>query len=128
MLGNLASAISGAMGGGGGGGAGIGGGSGSGVGGLLGTLLGGHHDTVAQGVGQATGLEPDKSKRLLMILAPIVLAALARRHGNSNDNSAPAGSLGTALQQDAQVAQQNSPPHLGGILGSILSRVQTPGA
>jgi hypothetical protein len=113
-LGNLASAISGAAGGGG-------------AGGILGTILGGHHKTVEDGVGQSTGLQPDQSKRLLMILAPIVLAVLARRHG-SGAKAGSAGSVGGALQQDAQAAQQSSPPHIGGILGKILSHVQTPAA
>lgn len=112
-LGNLASAISGAAGGGGG---------------LLGSILGNHDKTVQDGVGQTTGLKPDQSKRLLMILAPIVLAVLARRHGNSGSSAAGAGSLGGALQQDAQTAQQNGPPHVGGILGKILSHVQAPTA
>ena len=112
-LGNLASAITGAAGGGGGGG-------------LLGSILGGHNKTVEDGVGQATGLQPSQSKHLLMILAPIVLAVLARRHG-SNNNAGNSGSLGGALQQDAQAAQQSGSPHMGGILGKILSHVQTPG-
>lgn len=110
-LGNLAAAITGAAGGTGGGG------------GLLGTILGGHHKTVEDGVGQTTGLQPDQSKRLLMILAPIVLAVLARRHASANNNT---GSIGGALQQDAQAAQQNGAPHMGGILGKILSHVQAP--
>jgi len=110
-LGNLESVISGAMSGGGGG--------------ILGTILGGQHKRVEDGLGQATGLQPDQSKRLLMILAPIVLAVLARRHGAAS--SAP-GSVGGALQQDAQAAQHSSPPHIGGILGKILSHVQTPAA
>lgn len=114
-LGNLTSAITGAMGGAGG------------SGGLLGTILGGHHNTVQDGVGQTTGLQPDQSKRLLMILAPIVLAILARRHGAASGKNDGTGSLGGALQQDAQAAQQDAPPHVGGILGKILSHVQAPG-
>ena len=110
-LGNLASAISGAAGGGGG---------------LLGTILGGQHKTVEDGVGQTTGLQPDQSKRLLMILAPIVLAVLARRHGSADTTNGASGSLGGALRQDAQAAKQNGAPHMGGILGKILNQVQAP--
>ena len=109
-LGNLASAISGMAGGGG-------------AGGILGTILGGHHKTVEDGVTQSTGLQGDQSKRLLMILAPIVLAILARRHSNAA-NSDTSGSLGGALQKDAQAAQQSGAPHMGGILGKILNHVQ----
>lgn len=101
--------------------------SGGGLGGILGTMLGNHHQTVQDGVGQTSGLQPDQSKRLLMILAPIVLAVLAKRHTASNGGNAAAGSLGGALQQDAQAAQQQSgSPHVGGILGKILSHVETP--
>jgi hypothetical protein len=112
-LGNLASAITGAAGGSGG------------AGGILGSILGGHHQTVEDGVGQATGLQPDKTKQLLTMLAPIVLAVLARRHGASGTDSA--GSLGGALQKDAQAAQQSDAPNAGGILGNILGHLHTPG-
>ena len=39
-------------------------------GGLLGKVLGGHQSTVQNGVSQTSGLDPEKTKKLLMILAP----------------------------------------------------------
>src|SRR5690349_11095630 len=42
-------------------------------GGLLGRILGTHHDAVQQGVQQASGLDSEKAKKLLMMLSPIVL-------------------------------------------------------
>ena len=93
-------------------------------GGLLGKVLGGHQTTVQQGVSQASGLDPDKTRQLLMVLAPIVMAALAKRHGNASHEE-----IGGALQQEAQAAQdhaQRTSPQLGGLLGKILSHVQTP--
>jgi hypothetical protein len=98
-------------------------------GGLLGKILGQHENTVQQGVQQASGLAPDQTKRLLMILAPIVLAALARRHAQATAQGAPNASLTHVLQQDAQAAQAQAPsPHVGGLLGKILSHVETPRA
>src|SRR4051812_10969767 len=47
-------------------------------GGLLGRIFGQHRDTVQQGVQQASGLDPEKAKKLLMMLSPIVLGVLAR--------------------------------------------------
>src|SRR5206468_12003254 len=42
-----------------------------GSGGLLGRILGSHHDTVQQSVQQASGLDGEKAKKLLMMLSPI---------------------------------------------------------
>ena len=98
-------------------------------GGLLGKILGQHETTVQQGVQQASGLAPDQTKRLLMILGPIVLAALARRHAQANAQGASDASLTNVLQQDAQAAQAQAPsPHVGGLLGKILSHVESPRA
>jgi hypothetical protein len=105
-------------------------------GGLLGKILGQHQQTVQQGVQQASGLQPDQTRKLLMILGPIVLAALARRHSQAAaaaTNAAPGAatdtSLAGALRQDAQAAQAKAPsPHVGGLLGKILSHVETPRA
>src|SRR5215813_13245919 len=42
-------------------------------GGLLGRVFGQHQNAVEQGVQQASGLESDKARRLLMMLSPVVL-------------------------------------------------------
>lgn len=101
-----------------------------GGGGLLGKILGQHENTVQQGVQQASGLNSDQTKKLLMILGPIVLAALARRHAQAAAQGANP-SLSNVLQQDAQAAQakaQTTSPHVGGLLGKILSHVESPRA
>ena len=101
-----------------------------GGGGLLGKILGQHENTVQQGVQQASGLNSDQTKKLLMILGPIVLAALARRHAQATAQGANP-SLSNVLQQDAQAAQakaQATSPHVGGLLGKILSHVEGPRA
>ena len=98
-------------------------------GGLLGKILGQHENTVQQGVQQASGLNNDQTRKLLMILGPIVLAALARRHAQATAQGNTDASLTNVLQQDAQTAQtQASSPHVGGLLGKILSHVESPRA
>jgi hypothetical protein len=91
-------------------------------GGLLSRVLGGHQSSVQSGVEQASGLDSDQTRKLLMMLAPIVLGVLARRHAQAASQNDPA-QLGGALRQDAheakQQAQQES-PHLGGLLGKII--------
>ena len=68
----------------------------------------------------------DQTKRLLLALAPIVMAMLAKRHTNTKENE-----LAPALQQEAQAAHEQASrtsPHVGGLLGKILQQVQTPPA
>jgi hypothetical protein len=105
-------------------------------GGLLGRILGGHQQTVQQGVQQASGLDPQKARQLLLILAPIVMGALARRQfGRQRAQQAGAepaqpaqqqppdpGQLSGYLQQQGQIAEQHAQrqaPQLGGLLGRL---------
>ena len=90
------------------------------TGGLLGRIFGQHRDTVQQGVQQASGLDPEKAKKLLMMLSPVVLGVLARHQfGGQQATRAEPGQLAGALQQEAQTAQRQS-PHVGGLLGQLL--------
>ena len=99
-------------------------------GGLLGRVLGGHQQTVEQGVQQASGLDAEKAKKLLLMLSPIVVAALARHQfgggagQGATTGGAPAGKdLGSTLQQEASAAQQHvqrQMPNLGGLFGQIF--------
>jgi hypothetical protein len=97
-------------------------------GGVLGRILGQHQPEVQQGVQQASGLGSDQTRKLLMILAPIVLGALAKRsmsHGTANDQAA----IQQSLQQDGQHARQQAEahsPHLGGLLGKIVGMAESP--
>ncbi len=117
--GGLLGGLAGMMGGGeGGGGGGLGGILGSAAaGGILGKVLGSSHNDVTNGVTQATGLDTQKATKLLMILAPIVLAAIA--HHRSTANASP-GHVGDVLQQEAQTQAQSH--RYGGILGGILNK------
>jgi len=96
--------------------------SASGGGGLLGSILGQHTTTVQNGVQSATGLDSGKTRSLLAMLAPMVLAALA--HHKATQPSDNQGGIGSVLQQAASAARQNSTsPQVGGVLGQILGKL-----
>ena len=97
--------------------------------GILGHIFGGRREAVETGVGQATGLKQQQVGKLLMVLAPIVMAALARRQqahqeqevpipGASTIPDGPAG-LPDILQRETQEAQQRAPSGLGGLMGML---------
>ena len=106
MLGGLASAV----------GAG-------GLGSVLGSVLGPKNTQVQDGVSKASGLDPQRAKQLMMILVPIVLAAIA--HHKRSAGLAPS-EVGPTLQEQARTAQaeaERQAPHMGGLLGGIMSHV-----
>jgi hypothetical protein len=86
-------------------------------GGILGHVLGGRQPAVEQGIGRATGLTGGQVGKLLMLLAPIIMAALARR---KQESGVDAGGLGGMLAGERDALQQKN-PKLGG-LASILDR------
>lgn len=95
------------------------GGSGGGLGGILGSILGQHHSTVQDGVQQASGLDAGKAGKLLILLAPFILRALAKHQ--ATPAAQDSGGLGGSLQQAARDAASGSAGGgLGGILGNIL--------
>jgi hypothetical protein len=82
---------------------------------------------VQQGVSQASGLDSDKTRKLLLMLAPIVMGVLARRHAAAQTNPAQ---VSEDLKRESQTAQQQAQkesPHLGGLLGKIFKGA-VPGA
>jgi hypothetical protein len=98
-------------------------------GGILGSILGHNQSTVQQGVDQATGLGSDKTRQLLMILAPIVMGALAHRVMNHGAAATDPGQLSDVLQQDGMQAQQQAQAHsshMGGLLGKLMSMAESP--
>ena len=86
-------------------------------GGILGSILGSNHSDVQDGVTQASGLDRAKAQRLLMILAPIVLGAIAHHRSQTGASQTQ---VNNDLQREAQ--KHTSNPHIGGILGSILNK------
>lgn len=95
---------------------------------ILGRVLGQTQQDVQQGVQQASGLGSDQTRKLLMILAPIVIGALAKRamnHGSAPDPQEIQKSLQQEGQQAKQQAEAHS-PHLGGLLGKIMGMAESP--
>ena len=85
------------------------------AGGILGHIFGNAQTRAESGLGQATGMSSGQAGNLLKILAPIVMAALAKQVSAKHMN---ADSLGSALGQErAQVQNQ------GGLGGGLLNAV-----
>lgn len=100
--------------------------------GMLGHILGGQQDRAEQHLGEATGLGGDRAGQLMKILAPIVLAYLAKRmfSGNDGGSGAAAGMaggnptadvLGAILGREQQQARQQGGIG-GGLLGAVLDQ------
>lgn len=94
---------------------------------ILGHIFGDRQPQAAQGLGQATGLGSDKAGMLLRVLAPIVMAYLAkhmfekRQAGTAVAGDQPGPQvLGDVLgQEHARVAQDGG---AGGLLGAVLDQ------
>jgi hypothetical protein len=84
--------------------------------GILEHVLGRKKEPVQQGIGRATGLNGQQVSRLLMMLAPLVMAYLGRR---KRETGATASDIGATLQQERQEVERRA-PGLGGILGQIF--------
>lgn len=83
--------------------------------GQLGHIFGGRLPHAETGLGQASGLGGDKAQMLLKILAPIVMAYLAKRMFGGQQQAASPQVLGDILgQEHAQVQQA------GGLGGGLL--------
>lgn len=91
---------------------------------ILGHVLGGRQQNAAQGLGAATGLGQGEAGSLLQMLAPLVMAYLAKRMFAGNGGGALAASpqqLGDVLGQERQsIAQQGGIG--GGLMGAVLDR------
>jgi hypothetical protein len=84
--------------------------------GILGHILGGKREPVQQGVGRATGLNSQQIGKLMVMLAPIVMAYLGRR---KRQTGASASDISADLQTQRREIEQRS-PDLGGMLGQIF--------
>ena len=92
--------------------------------GILGHIFGGQQQRAQAGVAQATGLQSGQASQLLKILAPIVMAYLAKRMFSQSGGGAQQASpdvLGQVLgQEHVQIQQQNGAG--GGLLGAVLDQ------
>lgn len=92
---------------------------------ILGHVLGGRQQGAEQGLGVATGLGQNQASSLLQMLAPLVMAYLAKRMFAGNGNASALASspqqLGDVLGQERQsIAQQGGIG--GGLMGAVLDR------
>ncbi|GAB3376253.1 DUF937 domain-containing protein [Lysobacter rhizosphaerae] len=87
---------------------------------ILGHIFGARQNNAAQGLGAATGLGGAQANTLLKMLAPIVLAYLAKRMFSQGNATTPQA-LGQALgDEHEQIRQQGGLG--GGLLGAVLDR------
>ncbi|TWT19958.1 DUF937 domain-containing protein [Luteimonas marina] len=96
--------------------------------GILGHVFGGQQPRAEASLGQATGLGSDKAGQLMKILAPIVLAFLAKQMFQNKGAGAPAQQqdptaqlLGSILGREQQQVRQQGGIG-GGLLGAVLDQ------
>jgi hypothetical protein len=91
--------------------------------GILGHIFGGRQERAQAGVAQATGLQAGQAGQLLKILAPIVMAYLARRmfqQRGDAQGSATGADPGVLSQEQQEIRQQGGLG--GGLLGAVLDQ------
>ncbi|WP_225783504.1 DUF937 domain-containing protein [Xenophilus sp. Marseille-Q4582] len=88
------------------------------AGGILGHIFGGAQPRAESGLSQATGLGGAQVGQLLQILAPIVMAFLAKRTQGAGMD---AGGLGSLLGQESSRIQDQGGLG-GGLLGAVLDQ------
>ncbi len=89
---------------------------------ILGHIFGNKQDAVEQGVGSATGLNKPQIGKVMMVLAPIVMAVLARRQQSQAADAPASGGqaeLPQILQHEATDATKKAPSVLGGLMGML---------
>jgi hypothetical protein len=84
--------------------------------GILGHVFGGKREPVQQGIGRATGLDSQQVGRLLMMLAPLVMAYLGRR---KRQTGATPNDVSADLRAERRELERRA-PDFGGILGQIF--------
>jgi hypothetical protein len=76
------------------------------AGGILGKIIGNRHEDIQNGVANATGIDKAKAAKVIGVLAPVVLGAIAlKKH---QDGLQP-HEVQNQLQQAQQQAQQQAP-------------------
>ena len=91
--------------------------------GILGHIFGGQQARAETGVAQATGLGQGQAGQLLKMLAPIVMAYLAKRvmSGGASQQGGGAQALGGLLGQEQREIRQEGGLG-GGLLGAVLDQ------
>jgi hypothetical protein len=83
--------------------------------GILGHVLGSRQDPLARSVSRSTGLDTASVMKLLSMVAPLVLGALARSRRTGGGSAGVSDALSDATRQ-----MQQQSPDLMGTLGSLL--------
>lgn len=86
--------------------------------GILGHVFGQRQSAVADGIGKATGMNSDQTRRLLTMLAPIVLGYLGSR---MRKQKLEPQQVGAELQQERARITERAPA-IGGVLGGLFDR------
>ncbi|MGO1542063.1 MAG: DUF937 domain-containing protein [Luteimonas sp.] len=87
--------------------------------GILGHILGGNQQRAESGLAQMTGLDGNKAGQLMKMLAPLVMAFLAKQATRQGDADPQA--LGTLLgQEQEQIRQEGG--GAAGLLGAVLDQ------
>lgn len=84
--------------------------------GILGHVFGGRREPVQEGIARASGLNGQQAGRLLMMLAPMVMAYLGRQ---KRQTSAGPGEISAQLRAERQQLEQRA-PGFGDMLGSLF--------
>jgi hypothetical protein len=84
--------------------------------GILEHVFGGKREPVQQGIGRATGLNSQQIGRLMVMLAPLVMAYLGRRKRQSG---AAANEISAELQAERREVERRA-PNFGDILGQVF--------
>jgi len=87
---------------------------------ILAHVFGGRQTRAEDALGTATGLGGDRASQLLRMLAPLVLAYLAKRLFSQPGNASPAA-LGDVLGQEHQRVIEDREGS-GGLLGAVLDQ------
>lgn len=85
--------------------------------GILSHALGGRRDTLETGLSKSSGLDPQKTKMLMAMLAPVVMAALGRARREKGMDSE--GLMGM-LKGERETLERQAPEM--GLLGSLLDQ------
>lgn len=87
--------------------------------GILGHVFGQRQEPAAEGVARASGLDRSQALRLMVMLAPLVMAWLGRQKRQQNAGPGDlTGILGGATQQ----TRQQAPSGIMGVLSGLLDR------
>ena len=96
--------------------------SAGGNGGLLSRILGPHEQQATQTVAQSSGINTQQAAKVLMYLAPIAVAVLARHHAQQPQATQQPGGLASVLRGAAESMGGPNAASTGG-LGNVLGHI-----